>query len=244
MKKQIILVTFLILQAWLMVGCGQIDSDQVDQSEIYTSYIGTYSEESQDMKVTASLSVGGQFGSQVWLTDKSSLSVDGRPMDADDDIFNLIQYRYRTTRTSYDFPDVFRIRYQNEDGMIYENIIDMPAGVDFWVVDNLNRSSGGTLKWKLRHYSGKAETLEFVIEDELGKDITVHPYASGSEGSYYIEPHRLNEFKGSTVRISVCRSRYKKSVDAPQAGGSLKSTYCTRKQSYPLSGSTWEENLQ
>ncbi len=243
MKNQLILITFLILQAWLMTGCGQIDSDQVDQSEIYTSYIGTYNETSGDMKVTASLTVGGQFGSQIWLTDESSLSVDGKPMDADDDIFNLIQYKYRTSRDSNDFPDVFRIRYQNEDGLVYENIVDMPAGVDFWLVDRLSRTSGATLKWKLRHYSGKAEHLEFLIEDEMGKDITIYPYASSAEGSYYLEPHKLDQLKGTSVTISVCRSRYQKSVDAPEAGGSLKTTYCTRKQSYPITDSTWGENL-
>lgn len=223
-----------------MTGCGQVDSDQVDQSEIYTSYAGTYSEETSDMKVTASLTVGGQFGSQVWLTDESSLSVDGRPMDADDDILNLIQYRFRTTRSSYDFPDIFRIRYQNEDGMIYENIVDMPAGVDFYLVDQLSRRSGGTLKWKLRHFSGKSESLTFKVEDDYGKDFEIHPYANGSEGSYYLEPHKLDKLKGSTVTIMVCRSRYQNSVDAPEAGGSLRTTYCTRKQSYPITGSTWE----
>jgi len=244
MQKQFILVVFLILQAWLMTGCGQVDSDQVDQSEIYTSYYGTYSEQTGDMKVTVSLTVGGQFGSQVWLTDESSLSVDGRPMDADDDFLNLIQYRYRTSRSSYDFPDVFRLRYQNEDGMIYENIVDMPAGVDFFVTDRLSRTAGGTIKWKLRHYSGKSENLEFKIEDENGKNFSVHPYSSGAEGSYYLEPHKLDSLKGSSVSISVCRSQYKSSIHAPYAGGSLRTTYCTRGKSYPLTGSNWEEDLQ
>ncbi|MCO4793252.1 MAG: hypothetical protein KC493_06060 [Bacteriovoracaceae bacterium] len=242
MRNKIILCLFLILQSWLMVGCGQIDSDQVDQSEIFTSYSGLYSEESGDLKITATLSVGGQFGSQVWLTDKSSLSVDGHPMSSDDDVFKVIQYKYSSSRSTHDFPETFRVRYSNEDEQVFENILDMPSGVDFFLVSQLSKSSGGTLKWKLRNYSGKKENLEITVKDTRGKSFNLHPYVSESQGSVYLEPHRLKELDGNYVYISFCRSRFSSSIHSPEVGGNIRVKYCTREQRYEVQD--WESNLQ
>lgn len=217
MKNKLIIVLFLLLEAWFVVGCGQIESDQVDQDEIYTDYLGTYNEESGVFKVSARFSVGGSLGTQVWLSEKSGIFVNGFKLAGDDDLFNLIQYKYESLVNPEEFPKIFNLHYLNEDGRSYENKMFMPGKVSFAIDGEIDRSLGGVIEWSLSDPEVGDERLEFELSDGEGKKYTVYRDVEDLTGMIRIDPVFLEGFNGDLLFVSVCWKRGAKEVAARQS---------------------------
>lgn len=220
---------FLLFEAWFVVGCGQIESDQIDQEEIYTDYQGTYNEESGVFKVSARFSVGGSFGTQVWLSEKSGIFVNGIKLAGDDDLFNLIQYKYESLKYPEEFPSTFDLRYQNEKDRNYENKMEMPGRVRFVVDHEISRNHGGVIEWRLSDSKLGDERLEIELSDREGKKFIIGEAITDFSGTTRIEPEFIEGFDGDLLFVTVCRKRRAKKVVAPTIGGNMSMTYCSRK---------------
>src|ERR1700722_15799783 len=93
----------VVLSVLNLLACAQIKSEKVAQSEIFTSYKAKYDEGLKKLSFNAKFQVGEGVGAtQVRLTGKSRILVNGNEMSESSDFLNQVSYQYTVGGISSD----------------------------------------------------------------------------------------------------------------------------------------------
>ena len=225
----------LLLLVWVMlslVSCGQVDSDKVDQSEIYTAYNTSYSAEDEKLTVRASFTIGGSVGTYVWLSNESDVRVNGNQMRGDDTLFNQISYQYSQNIGPSSLSDR-TIRYKNEEGQEYSNSTNLPGAVSVSGSSTAYDDRSYTFNWNA---SGSIwdQTLTIYIFTGTTSWQLHSKGLDENSGSYEVDIETLQKVGGNEFKVQACRRKYDYDIDSPSAGGHLTSVYCSKKKTVNL----------
>lgn len=218
----VILLGFIIIT---INSCGQIDSNQVDQQEIYPAYNASFDGDKNTIEFKASFSVGGSIGTQVWLKDESSISINNSKLSGDSNIFNQISYSYKKKNPANNLN--YNIIYKNNDGETYTNNMSIPGAVHFKAPAVAYRSEGLIVHWNLENgFAG--DTLDVWITTTSNSENVATERLISSNGTTYISPESLEGLTEGSFKVKLCRSRTSYKIQSPTIGGHLCSSFCTK----------------
>lgn len=205
-------------------SCAKVDSAKVASSEIYTSYSATYSEDSNRVNVNANFTVGKGFGTQVTLNENSSINVNGVKMRENSDLFGGVYYDYhRTISSSDDLMNPLLIRYQDNEGHIYNNALSIPSRVT--ASPSIYHGGDFTVNWSTYDRLGVDENISASLSTN-GVTIFASDHNGGNNGRIIFRSEDMAGLSGTSATLIVCRKFSTDAVDAPSVGGYINISYC------------------
>lgn len=219
----------------LLTACSNIDSSDVAQTEIYTSYNAEYDDEEGTLRVNAHFTVGGGVGTDVVLDNDSSVSFDGQELRRDIGLFGNVGYSLQRYRP--DFQELNRyhdIEYLDNSGRSYHNTVRIPRAVQGYL-QSVDPYGDLVINWSTEEALSPQESVTASIKSRYGNEQIVGSSMYGpSSGQIIFRRGDWYQMAGQDVVVTICRRRSTSSVTAPPAGGYLSAQYCARKISASL----------
>jgi hypothetical protein len=208
-------------------GCAVVSSSDVNPSTIYSGYSASYDEASNKLSFNASFFVGGETGTYVELDDKSSITLDSRPMVKDKTIINQIIYESELTADPQSLNAFYTFAYTNDVGSVYRNSVQIPGHVTLSIpqAGGASIAGGFSVSWQSMTAMGLHESVRATLS--ASNVVTSQSnWSGGRSGQIAFAPQDLKDFKPGPASVILCRESYTSDVQGPSAGGSLSVSYC------------------
>lgn len=230
-------VIFLTGALWI-VGCAQVDSTKVSQSEIYTHYEASYAESEQALRFHADFTVGQGIGTSVRLSGNSAVLANGIALKEIQSIAHDVYYEsIQPNKSSEEATGAQQeFEYRNNDGNIFSNFFFIPQRISVDVPASSRLSDGFTLSWAIADRIGQNELIDASLNTDYGliSGVAGANPTGASSGRMAFSSESLAKIKPQTATILVCRKIYFNSIHAPDVGGSLEARYCAAEKSIDL----------
>lgn len=200
----------------ITISCKPVDSDDVNQQKIYTSYYLKYDLDKDETLAYATFEFGSSF---VRLKDPAYVSFRSDKM-IKNDAFGIISYdlTYRGFRNSGMF------YYRDGNGDEYHNNAVMVDPLSFNAeFSSLSVSEGGELFW-----DGVSLTAGQTVSVTIQTNNSSLNFSTSaiSANSIRIDAGQISEEAKGTVQLKLCRSKVFDIEEAPQEGGSINTEFC------------------
>lgn len=218
----------LLCLSILFSGCAVVSSTDVNPSTIYSQYSAKYDEATNKLEFNASFFVGGETGTYVELSDKSSVMLDARPMVKSKTIINQIIYESDQVADSQTLLSAYTFAYTNDVGSVYRNSVQIPSRVSLAALQSVNSSitSGFSVSWQTPSMLGSGENIQAILKGS-NTVVSQSSWSGGTSGQITFSPQELKDFKPGPATVTVCRENYTTNVQGPSAGGSISTSYCS-----------------
>lgn len=123
-----------------LTSCVREDSSSVDQDKIWTSYELFYNANEDKTYARATFRFSNATGTNLELVDAAGVEVDGQSMTWKP----LLAY-YETTFTG--FKNTVEFIYNDLDGEVFNNTVEILHDIAFPSVDSIDKSSAYDLEW-------------------------------------------------------------------------------------------------
>lgn len=217
----------LLLFSVMSSGCAVVSSTDVNPSTIYSQYSANYDEATNKLDFNASFFVGGDTGTYVELSDKSSVLLDSQTMVKNKTVFNQIIYESEKTADSQSLAAAYTFVYTNDAGTIYRNAVQIPVSVSLSTPQfgSTSIASGVSVNWQATTAVGAHENIQAILKS-ANTAASESSWSGGSSGQITFSPQELKDFRSGPATITLCRQSYTTDVQGAAAGGSLSVSYC------------------
>lgn len=225
----------LLLLSFLIVACGKVESADVRQEKIFTSYSATQDEDKMrtDFVATFSTSAGEVSDNSVRLTGGSSVLLDGQTMV--ENVSAIGGYSYRARRgiasSKDDEKKDFNLEYIDNNGKAYKNKISLPGRVTIDPPSEASIAAGFSVPWRIEDRLGIHEKLNLSLRYKKGDFydtlILEDQSPSLSEGRIEFSSSQTKEISPQRAEVKLCRNRSFPQLEAPAIGGIMEASYCT-----------------
>lgn len=154
----------MVLLSLTLVSCKSnetSDSDKVAQSEIYQSYFVEYDASQNEFEATASFRFGGENGTTLRLVDKSNISYNNIPMNAQTSAWTGTSYAFKKNG-AVGVEHTFL--YVNNDQESFKNMIPLMQAEPILENASISKSKGAVVSWTGVPLSSKDE-IEILLSD-------------------------------------------------------------------------------
>lgn len=225
MKVSTLIRVMLITIIAGTVSCKSVDSDDINQQKIYTSYYLKYDLEKDETLAYATFEFGSSF---VRLKDPAYVSFQNDKM-IKNDAFGIISYdlTYRGLMNAGNF------YYRDANGDEYHNNAVIVQPISF-KPDNstLSASQGGELFWNELPVSA-GQTASVTIKTNSGT-LSFSTEAIGAN-SIRINGDQISEESKGAVTLKLCRSKDFDIKESPKEGGTINTEYCSAETDFTIS---------
>lgn len=228
-----------MLALTLFTSCGQIPSDQVEQSSIRTKYRAKYIEADKKLLIHGTFTTG--FLTFVSLDSDSSLRVNGYGTKEKRILLVGTPY-YEYKKTDYDRSRLedYDLVYTNKDGEEFRNTVRVPSRVTSQLPDTVRSNQDIIIDYDVEGSMGNSSYVTYEVmysvrdqsqdpsdDVDLDDNSSLKPIRYTRNGSFRISAEEINEANAYEVNISVCHESNGELQEHPGAGGGLSSSYCT-----------------
>lgn len=107
-----------------MTACSGsvVRSDKVEQALIFQQYNVTYDAESGELVATAKFNENNAAGASIRLSDNAQVTFNSAEMRREKEASSVI---YRVKQSAEALPDALAFQYQNDDGQIFDNALQL-----------------------------------------------------------------------------------------------------------------------
>lgn len=230
--NQTLHLAFMAVTTFIVVGCAQVPSSSVNQSDVYTSYSANYDDTSKSLTATATFFVGGGTGTYVALDGGSSVYFNSTLLTSSTDLANQIDYE-NTWKNLFPSPagSTYSFVYTDNNGKVYTNTISIPILPQVqYPSTTVCASTGIPVNWATTTPVG-SDTLSFVLNRQDGSgggSQEIYDLSSqATSGNYTIVATTFQELGAGSYQVQLCRGNNPQLQSAPAAGGGISATSCT-----------------
>jgi hypothetical protein len=231
MMKRVGIGGLLAAIAFFGSGCAVVGSSQVDPSTVWTKYAASFDAGSGQLELSATFTVGGEFGTFLELDGPSEVRADDAVMTEEKGIFNDVHYVRRVSATAEDLLHDYRLTYVNNAGQSFANLIRAAGDVAIGAGQAAQASLRARYlaRWEARDPVRAGETVTATLTrtgPEGGGSALKTATDPGSTGQIVFEPEDLATIGAGPARLTICRSISREPAEAPK-GGRIESSYCS-----------------
>jgi hypothetical protein len=225
---------YLFVLSFLIVGCGKVESSDLRQEKIFTSYSAVYEEDSlrTEFEAAFSTSAGEIAENSVRLTGGSTVTLDGESMV--ESVSAITGYRYLARRGPMDSVGPGRndleFEYRNNNGRSYKNRIAIPEKITGSPPVEGSLSAGFSVPWRTDSPLLSSEEIVLTIISNQGSRKSYWTIKDRSpsltEGRIQVGIDAIRDIEPQRVQVKLCRHRTFANINAPTIGGSMESRFC------------------
>lgn len=227
-KISLIKMSVIVL---LLAACGNINSDKVAQTEIFTGYEASYSEDNSQLTASAWFTVGSGLGTFVNLDNGSSVSFNGVSLGETSSLFRDISYDFLQTLSATNASGMpLTFVYKDNNGNSYSNTASLPARIAISGI-SLDGTGAMVVNWNTNSSLTNQESIRFTLSNrDNSKAVSAIDSNGFSSGQAIFSAADLASLSAQSAYLQVCRTQYLQSVQAPSVGGSFSASYCSASQ--------------
>lgn len=231
MKNTILIAAFCLLALSFITSCVSnetADSDKVAQSEIYQTYSVSYSMTDGKMTLFASFRFGGNAGTTLRLVKPSTVTWNGKEMQAENNIF---QGTYYELVESGDPSGNHVFVFTDTQNKVYTNQIQLLSAEPLVSEGSHSISKGLEIRW-IGPALREGETISCNIKDST----TTHSFTTTMKGqeSFFVTPDQLKTVKKGLVNLYFKRTYSPALAESTHLGGSIEAVYESKTYSFQL----------
>lgn len=221
----------LLALTTIFTSCGQVSSEDVEQDIIETDYYLNYSAENSSLEASGKFTIGGNT-TYVTLDGESNLKVNSAVTKIDVNLFGQVSYVFKQS-SAYQMNKNYQFVYTNKDQDKFVNNSTLPSSVTLSVPASIESDENLFVDWNVDQVNDQATSMYVGLSYDNG--YTTHPVsAKDSNGQLELNSVQLSEYRGQTIKLHLCRTRVKRNIENPGAGGRLEARYCSANKTVEL----------
>ena len=215
----------------MLLSCNTVNykmSNTIEQRIIFPQYQVQYDAQTRQFEATVSFTVDNPSGLSVKLSEKSSITFNGMPLNLEQDD-SLKRYFYRFTMDT--LPKLLQFSYTNDEGTTFENNLSMnKLEINSGNTITISKSVGAVL-----NYSGKS----IVNNDDTEETVSCQLYQQGKEPFYFtidvfdnqqisIKNEMIYDVPTGKYECRFVREMSNSDIKAMDRGGLITSSYISK----------------